>query len=35
MTHILQFAIDIDDEGIKKSINSSAEQQIMRKLYDD
>lgn len=35
MTHILQFAIDIDDEGIKKSINSSAEQQIMQKLYDD
>lgn len=35
MTQILQFAIDIDDEGIIKSINSSAEQQIMQKLYDD
>lgn len=35
MTHILQFAIDIDDEKKKESINSSAEQQIMQKLYDD
>lgn len=35
MEHILQFAINIDDETIKKQIEQSAEKKIVDKLKED
>lgn len=35
MEHIVQFAIGIDDEAIKKKIEESAEKQIIDKFYKD
>ena len=35
MEHILQFAINIDDETIKKQIEQSAEKKIVDKLRED
>lgn len=35
MEHIVQFAIGIDDKGIKERIERSAEKQIIERLYDD
>ena len=35
MEHIVQFAIGIDDNGIKERIEKSAEKQIIERLYHD
>lgn len=35
MEHIVQFAIGIDDKGIKERIEKSAEKQIIERLYHD
>lgn len=35
MEHIVQFAIGIDDKGIKERIERSAEKQIIERLYHD
>lgn len=35
MEHIVQFAIGIDDEKIKKQIEESAEKQIVERFYKD
>lgn len=35
MEHIVQFAIGIDDEKIKKQIEESAEKQIVDRFYKD
>ncbi len=35
MEHIVQFAIGIDDEGIRKHITESGEKQIIDRLYGD
>lgn len=35
MEHIVQFAIGIDDEAIKKKIEESAEKQIIDRFYKD
>lgn len=35
MEHIVQFAIGIDDNGIKERIEKSAEKQIIERLYND
>ena len=35
MEHIVQFAIGIDDNGIKERIEKSAEKQITERLYHD
>ena len=35
MEHLVQFAIGIDDEAIKKRIEESAEKQIVDKFYKD
>ena len=35
MEHIVQFAIGIDDQGIKERIEKSAEKQIIERLYHD
>lgn len=35
MEHIVQFAIGIDDEGIKKRVAESAEKQIVESIKED
>ena len=35
MEHIVQFAIGIDDEAIKKRVEESAEKQIVDRFYKD
>ena len=35
MEHILQFAVNIDDNAIIETIKNSAEKQITNRLYDD
>lgn len=35
MEHILQFGISIDDEAIKKSIASKAEQEVVNRICND
>ena len=35
MEHIVQFAIGIDDESIRKTVIETAEKQIIDKLYSD
>lgn len=35
MEHIVQFAIGIDDQGIKERIEKSAEKQIIERFYHD
>lgn len=35
MEHIVQFAVGIDDEAIKKRVEESAEKQIVDKFYKD
>ena len=35
MEHIVQFAINIDDESIRKTVIETAEKQIIDKLYNE
>lgn len=35
MEHILQFAVDVDDDGIKKRVEQNAEKRIMEQLLED
>ena len=35
MEHIVQFAISIDDERIKKSIEANVEKEVIKKIEDE